>query len=422
MTLDFFAENKNKISSYTIAVLSFLFPLTFLTQRGFSVATGLVALIGVFMYFKNTAPYNVLRKNKVKKIFIYILIINLSLLFFFVLENIYYKNSISLKNLNATEFYARFVILSPLFLVGALVNFSLISFLRGIVLTLVLMATYSFYQLHYEGLSRSFGFYNYENLYACVQFVFCIIILLNIEKINILTAAIGLSSGVCSVILTGTRGVWLLLPFILIWFCYIGYKKISEQKNQRTQIPNLTLVTIFLMMTILTFLVLPQIKHRIENSKKEVPVMQAKQWHESSIGTRLDLWTVGFDMANKNGIVGGGWGSFKEELVKLAQENKIPASYAMYQGPHNLYILLIAEHGYLLGFAVMFFIFVFPILMLLKNNYNIKYIVVFLASCAVFFMSESILERQSGMQWFGSFWLLFFGYSTRAPAAIDAKS
>jgi hypothetical protein len=28
-------------------------------------------------------------------------------------------------------------------------------------------------------------------------------------------------------------------------------------------------------------------------------------------------------------------------------------------------------------------------------------------------MSESILERQSGMQWFATFWFLFFGYAVR---------
>ncbi len=402
------------------SMLCFVLPFAAITQRLFAIATFGLAVLGGYLWFKN-------RDENIagRKIFLILLYTSIGFLAVFLLERYLRNHTLEYKNFRATEFYARFVILSPLFVLAMYAKTNIKWLLNGIAGALFCMCLYSIYQMQVLKAARSFGTYSYENLYACVLFSYCLVLSIYYKYTNILVVLIGVVAGVSGIIMTSTRGVWVLLPVLFFYIIYLGYRHIkAENTTPHSDKKTTWLVKALYLMfaTALLFSLLwissAKLQERYLQTMHELPLIEAKKWSDSSIGTRVELWGIGIKLANQNPLLGGGWGSFKEHLIQLAESNKAPKNYAEFQGPHNLIILVLGEHGYFIGLAFLGFVFAFPIFSKygygkqMRNN-NRALLIFFVITFAVMSMSESILERQAGMNWFSFFWLTSFGLAVR---------
>ena len=143
----------------------------------------------------------------------------------------------------------------------------------------------------------------------------------------------------------------------------------------------------------------------------------------------MQLWKIGWQILQKTPFSGNGAGSFHAELKKLAADKIVPEAYAQFKGPHNLYVLILAEHGLVIGGAFLLFLLSMPLLLYKaiakttknyasKNN-ELFLLTVFTVFFMIFFLSESILERHQGMHFFAGIWFFLIGTTLKTNAFED---
>ena len=160
---------------------------------------------------------------------------------------------------------------------------------------------------------------------------------------------------------------------------------------------------------------IPVTKHRFNEvvkntleTKKEDNISSPKPLKPkppSSTNTRKKAWETSFEIIKKHLIFGTGLGKSKE-ILNLAYESKGYDSLKDKSiNSHNEYIQYQLDHG-LIGSVFLFF-FTFIMLVLSLREKDILY-GLFLLIIIINFMTESMLETQSGVVFFSFFNTLFF--------------
>lgn len=104
-----------------------------------------------------------------------------------------------------------------------------------------------------------------------------------------------------------------------------------------------------ILLSLLAYTISPVFKERAE-----VAVAEAQHWQKSrgdlnsSIGTRLDLYTTTAGIIRKHPLFGVGTGGFAEAYLKQIEGSTLPPS----ENPHNQYLLTAAQFG-ALGLAML---------------------------------------------------------------------
>lgn len=171
---------------------------------------------------------------------------------------------------------------------------------------------------------------------------------------------------------------------VLLYFMLVLYSVFNfiHKKNKK----NLLYISLFLGITLLSAInYIPTLRAKLNYTKYDLLqyTTNNKTLQDYSDSRRLISIKNGFDIANKNPIIGCGVGDIYDES-KQAYQKKYPLiNEDFYFLPHNQYVYFFSVFGYLVG-SIVIVCFIFPaIYLLFKKNYLFSsiYFSLLLLSC-----------------------------------------
>jgi len=214
------------------------------------------------------------------------------------------------------------------------------------------------------------------------------------NKLNRVTQVLILVSiflGLSAAILSQARGVWLAFPiYILIVVIYL----LKSGKFQ------LKTVSVLLMLAISLIVFTPAsnlIKQRAKSATNEISAFYEDGKYISSVGTRLAMWEIAFDVWKKHPALGTGPGDFDDEVIAL-QNNGQYVGMDVHDSVHNIYIQALVVSG-AIGFLALTFVLLMPLVIVFnkKNDDESAKLagLIIILSFAIFGVSESWVLRLS---------------------------
>jgi len=202
----------------------------------------------------------------------------------------------------------------------------------------------------YLGNERVFGFGNRWNAVPFGNFsmlfaFFCLCGgFVSSEKEKLMKLLLGLGGFACGCtasLLSGTRGGWLAIPF-LVALCFFFNDRLSRRSKG---IALLIIAVAILAM----FAGSQRVRDRIDVTKAQVtsyfahPASKAVQ--ETSTGLRLSMWRWGWEKFKEHPYTGVGLANYKEAKAEAVKAGQVPAAFDGFANLHNEFITALALGG-----------------------------------------------------------------------------
>jgi O-antigen ligase len=159
------------------------------------------------------------------------------------------------------------------------------------------------------------------------------------------------------------------------------------------------------------------VKQRVGVAINEV-VSYYSDGEMSSIGHRLEMWKASYLSAKDHNFLGAGESSFKSEMKRLSQEDRVNISLQNYVDPHSQYFNTLLDQG-VIGLTSLLLIFLIPLKVLFNNLKNKKqshvsamFSSIILLSFMEFMITISTLEIQIMTLFFAFTLSIFLGLFT----------
>ena len=299
------------------------------------------------------------------------------------------------------------------------INFVLIAFILGNFIGTLISIVHSF--VLYSNSHDLFDFY-YNTLayfihpsYYAIHLNFCIIALLwliltkndIILKFKKVAFILILFFSVFIVFLNSKIGI-LFLGIIYLYSIYYFIKL----KKYFLSISLVLLIILSVFVIVRNF---PGITNRIV-SATEVLSKYNNIEKKSVDGTaeRIMIWKTSIEIISDNLFFGVGTGDVKDILLSKYKENNTQGAYEKKLNAHNQFLQTTISLG-LVGFIIIIFMFIYPLIYSIKNKNLLYYYFILLV--AMNFLVESMLETQTGVTFYAFFnTLLFFEISKNAKS------
>jgi len=307
--------------------------------------------------------------------------------------------------------YSRIAVQLPLIVIPLLLMLlnlnieTIIKVKKSFVIACIIFSIYAFFTLiynlvinfehrnDYNFVQRSMHHfhYPYDVLYLNAAFVFLLFLEFNI-KLKIL-------GSICFflfIVLSGTRIG--LFNFLLIFIVYvvINYKLLFNRKS----------FIFFILLFSCGFFLINSNKYvsdkfydtlsKIGFSTEESVSVIGEEYHKISL--RENLWDIGYKVFTNKKLLGYGPKGSREELNKAYIESGHPELVNF--NSHNQYLTTALNHG-LIGFILLVLIFIISGYLAIKTRNFSSFLL--LLVMLISFLTESMLERQKGVFFFGFF-------------------
>ncbi|MEO9275014.1 O-antigen ligase family protein [Marinomonas sp. 5E14-1] len=181
---------------------------------------------------------------------------------------------------------------------------------------------------------------------------------------------IGGLSGVASSILSGSRGGWVAIPFIIIFLLWESRELLGRKRIA------LAFGTFFMMVSVAFFTPQTGIKHRVEAAVSNVSNYVQETNKVTSVGMRFDMWKSAIYMFLDSPIFGVGESQIRSIKQELADSEYISQSSVRFFHAHNEVLDTVSKRG-LVGLAFLLALYFIPLKLFMKkiregNNWNIK--------------------------------------------------
>lgn len=217
-----------------------------------------------------------------------------------------------------------------------------------------------------------------------------------------LLAAFGVFMALTASALSGSRGVWLAVPIVLLIYLWTVGKR--QPPRWRFGVP-----AILLSIT-LAVMLLPEspLVERTIIGFFEIIAMVEGRVPDDTVGIRMQLWQLGWALGTDNLLFGAGPNAFREALEAAVADGRLSEAYLEYRHEHNQFLTALTIAG-LPGLLSMVLLFALPLLRFVRLWQTGLHRTRFLGWCglvailmlAVMSLSESIFERNNGIVWYG---------------------
>lgn len=265
--------------------------------------------------------------------------------------------------------------------------------------------------IHSEG--RNFGFFTYYNLFGYSAMSVLGILACTLDR-NSRQGLAWLSMTCCllATIASGTRGALIALPIIALVVITKHREYLREHIGKA--------VGISILLAILVYLMLPMIESRYQAAVAEITQATVSNNYNSSIGQRLSMWKICWELILDQPLTGHGLSLFPGAMQPWADRLGISVQFAYggFQNPHNLYLGWAATMGIPSMLVLLVLIAGIPIWIAQKlklmnptpeRQQAFTALLVLYTLLAVFCLTESVIERQRGTAWFVIFICLIIG-------------
>lgn len=303
----------------TIAGIVFLYPvILFLVRGGMNASIFLIALLCIALLFTRANPAPLLDATSLS-----LGIAMPSLLFAILISQIYHREFVA----ETYDSPARFLLVVPIFMALRNVNIkSLIGLQFGFPLATITAFVLIMSGESYNNSSRAGLYFINEIHFGDLTLILGVLSALSINwgtKDSIYTLLfkiIGLFAGLVDSMLSGSRGGWLAIPFIiLIWMIYKDHKPLFVKLT--IAIVGSTLISLF------SYFFIHSIHVRLNDVYSDLASFSQGNI-DTSIGIRLQLWKAALHLFAENPIFGVGAEGFSRAMDTLSQSGYITSTAA----------------------------------------------------------------------------------------------
>lgn len=159
-------------------------------------------------------------------------------------------------------------------------------------------------------------------------------------------------------------------------------------------------LSVIVLLTIVSIAIIPN-SERVNNFvKKYEHSLSNKEYYK--VEDRFIVWISSFDIIRDNYLIGVGTGDSPSETLKACKENTVNLRYT---DVHNQYLDFLIKYG-LIGLALLFSLIIYPIVLSIRKKN--PYYIIFLVSLLIFFIVESVINRQIGVMYYAVLNSMFY--------------
>ena len=330
-----------------IHILFFLFPILISTMHG----------AGGVLYFLIFLPGLLLGWQARKSLEPWEIKLLIGFVIFFVLICISLINTQDLVlGVKKIERYIHFPLLIPMYLL--LRRYKIETgkvFVLGAAVASVAMCGQAVYQTSVLEWPRAIGAYNsiiLGDISMLVALLICSALLtISNKKWHFILGGGLIILAITASILSGTRGAWLAIPFIIPFFFWVMSEKIGTK--------SFVLLTSLVFVLIIGAMSNDQIKSRITDSINQYRVYLEHPEKFSSVGVRLEMWSDSIAIWKEHPIIGTGIGDFKRDKLELFIQGKSNLK-SDFGHAHNIYFDILATAGIVGLIGLLYFALFWP--------------------------------------------------------------
>lgn len=202
--------------------------------------------------------------------------------------------------------------------------------------------------------------------FLSITIVFLIIKRKEISRTHFIIGCLCVLSAVASVIASGTRGVWIAMPFMVIVIVFLVYQTIFSRI--------LSLVGAIIILLLVS-------KVPLVNDRIDLAIYQLNEYmgstnisdpiRESAVGVRMEIWRVAWQVYKENPILGVGPGvlSMYMKARGYASTGKYNKKVVLHRNPHNMYVKALSDRG-TIGFIALSLILLLPLSLFFASMKN----------------------------------------------------
>ncbi len=298
----------------------------------------LLVMISLWYMFRNLHEFKTL--DPVIKLFFTVIGLN----FLWTLFTFYINGSPGRGNTFIWGRQVHLLFLVPLYFLFRHVKISFYTIWSSMALSLLLSFYVGYQDVYVKGL-RAGGGINpvlFGSIILCISMYMFTVALIKKEIWLKIISLFLFVLGIQLVIWSGTRGVWLACPFLILG---ISFHILKQQSWKRC-----LFFSICILAMIIAAFQSPLIKNRLEetitsfnNYKAADSVTDPRK--NSSTGERLEMWKAGWKMFLENPVLGVGFGGYDQTAKANAVRYGVNSSAYRYYHPHNQYISALATRG-----------------------------------------------------------------------------
>jgi len=399
---------------YLAAAILIIFPSTILGLNKIYGLAAIVAIcVGFFYMYKN--KNQIIPLSQAEKIIFF----SVSLLYFSALMTALYNNV----SLGRSSQYYTFVMIIPTYYFFKFCPGDKEKYLwTGLILGSFIALGIGSYDIVFGNkIFRAHGVLN-PNIFGPIALIMGVMSLTSLgwfkerQQRMIIVPIIALLSGVLASLLSLSRGVWVVLFTLIVFYIWYSYKHLSRKT-----------FSIIIIAITLSFGIIYNIPIFKMQQRFDIAIVQTSNYFDSdstsnlsglgSIDARLEMWKAALLIFKENPLLGAGWAkNYNIELNLLIEQKLINASISKYQEAHSIYLSSMAKGG-LLALAGIFALFFIPLIFFIKilshrssspSQQRIALAGILLLVSIIFNgLSESLLEKSTTIN-FLAFYLAVF--------------
>lgn len=222
---------------------------------------------------------------------------------------------------------------------------------------------------------------------------------------------IGFLSGVFASVISGSRGGWIILIPVLIWFIFL-YREIIGKKL-------IAILSALFAVIVLAFVVIPQtgIVARYQDTIHNINLYE-KNNSNTSIGLRFEMWKSALIAIRERPLSGWGAKGIQKKKEELIRQHMVSPKIRQFTHVHNQYLNDWAERG-ILGLASVLSILIIPFVVCVRYMRKVakgssQYVMsvlgaIHILAVASYGLSQGFLEHNSGNMFYFFILSLFMG-------------
>jgi O-antigen ligase len=206
--------------------------------------------------------------------------------------------------------------------------------------------------------------------------------------------------------LSVARGGWIALVFCVPLLLYVIINKpaINKRRTVRKVAAMLALLTLIVIFTPTKQIVVD----RVDKAVSEVKLFSSGENRDTSIGRRLALWSVAFDVWQKHPIIGSGPGDFDEDF-RASQKTGLYREVEVHGNVHSIYFHSLSTTGIVGFIALIFSLIILPFILFKVVNSRQTDVVGLTGMCFIFsFAAFGLTESWTLRAPFMSMYLAYF--------------
>ena len=200
------------------------------------------------------------------------------------------------------------------------------------------------------------------------------------------------------IILLTSRSAWIIFSLLVVTFLAIAFYK---KRLTNRQFSSICFAIVIVLGTAYSQ---EKIRWRINEVFKYTLHASSQSNYPSSTGTRSKAWEASFNSIAHNPWLGYGLGNGNKKLKAYYNEKGYQHLYKRNTNAHNQFLQTALDHG-VLGLLCLITLTIVVGIISLKNQ---KLMPIFLFIISLNFLTESMLETQSGIVFFSFFNTLFY--------------